>query len=201
MLRLRSENLTNSLVVVDFDGIHTADEVLNTLRSFQKEDLIDLEDACIVERDKTGKVYIKQAVNLIAIAAVTGGSRGALWGALVNLLLLNPLSGMTCGAITGAGAGVASGSLADYGIPDDFVRKLSGTIPKESSALFIHLGRRSENKLLPVIEALKPRILRTSLSNYDEEKLIAALYRKINEVQHPSSLDLAGIQFQSNKGA
>jgi uncharacterized membrane protein len=40
----------SSLVVFDFEGIHTADEVLNKLRSLQKEYLIDLEDACVVER-------------------------------------------------------------------------------------------------------------------------------------------------------
>ena len=33
----------SNLVVLDFDGIHTADEVLNKLRSLQKEQLIDLE--------------------------------------------------------------------------------------------------------------------------------------------------------------
>src|SRR5262249_29853941 len=47
--------LMSNLVVLDFDGIHTADEVLNKLRSMQKEYLIDLEDACVVERDKNGK--------------------------------------------------------------------------------------------------------------------------------------------------
>ena len=46
----------SNLIVLDFDGIHTADEVLNKLRSLQKEQLIDLEDACVVERDKDGKV-------------------------------------------------------------------------------------------------------------------------------------------------
>jgi len=34
----------SNLVVFDFDGIHTADEVLNKLRSLQKEYLIDLKD-------------------------------------------------------------------------------------------------------------------------------------------------------------
>jgi uncharacterized membrane protein len=54
----------SNLVVFDFDGIHTADEVLNKLRSLQKEYLIDLEDACVVERENGGKIHIKQAVNL-----------------------------------------------------------------------------------------------------------------------------------------
>ena len=106
----------SNLVVFDFDGVHTADEVLNKLRSLQKEHLIDLEDACVVEREKGGKVHIKQAVNLTALGAAAGGSRGALLGALVGILFLNPLAGMALGAIAGAGAGALSGRLADYGI-------------------------------------------------------------------------------------
>ena len=76
----------SSLVVLGFDGIHTADEVLNKVRPLQKEHLIDLEDACVVERDKDGKVHIKQAVNLTALGAATGGVRGMLLGTLVGLL-------------------------------------------------------------------------------------------------------------------
>jgi uncharacterized membrane protein len=65
----------SNLVVFDFDGIHTADEVLNKLRSLQKEYLIDLEDACVVEREKGGKIHIKQAVNLTAMGAAAPTSR------------------------------------------------------------------------------------------------------------------------------
>jgi uncharacterized membrane protein len=159
------------LVVLGFDGIHTADEVQNKLRSLQKEYLVDLEDSCVVEREANGKVYIKQAVNLTAIGAASGGSRGALWGTLVGLLFLNPLAGMAIGAITGAGAGALSGSLIDYGIPDDFVRKLGETIPKGSSALFVLVKDVNEDKVLPEIQPYKPRVLKTSLSNEAEQRL------------------------------
>ena len=64
----------STLIVVGFDGIHTADDVLNKLRSLQKEHLIDLEDACVVERDNGGKIHIKQAVNLTAVGAASGGA-------------------------------------------------------------------------------------------------------------------------------
>jgi uncharacterized membrane protein len=164
-------------ILLGFDGLHTADDVLNKLRSLQKEYLIDLEDACVVERETTGKVYIKQAVNLTALGAAAGGSRGALWGAIVGLLFLNPVAGMAIGAITGAGAGAISGSLADYGIADDFVKKLGETIPNESSALFVLFREVNEDKVLPEIQPYRPRVLRTSLSNNGEEKLKAALTR------------------------
>ncbi len=165
----------SNLVVLGFDGMHTADDVLNKLRALQREYLIDLEDACVVERDTAGKVYIKQAVNLTALGAAAGGSRGALWCALVGLLFLNPLAGMAIGAITGAGTGALAGSLTDYGIPDDFVKKLGDTIPSASSALFVLFKSVNEDKVLPEIEPYKPRVLRTSLSTAAEEKLKGAL--------------------------
>ncbi|MTW18394.1 DUF1269 domain-containing protein [Rhodoplanes serenus] len=165
----------STLVVLGFDGLHTADEVLNKLRSLQKEYLIDLEDACVVEREASGKVHVKQAVNLTALGAAAGGSRGALWGALVGILFLNPLAGMAVGALTGAGAGALAGSLAKYGIDDDFVKRLSATIPEDSSALFVLFKSVNEDKVLPELEPFKPRVLRTNLSDQDEERLRAEL--------------------------
>jgi uncharacterized membrane protein len=165
----------SNLVVFDFDGIHTADEVLNKLRALQKDYLIDLEDACVVERDQSGKIHIKQALNLTAFGATTGMLRGVFFGTLVGLIFMNPLAGMALGAIAGAGAGALSGSLADYGIRDDFIKKLGQTIPANSSALFVLFRSITEDKVLAEIETYKPRVLKTSLSNEAEEKLKAAL--------------------------
>jgi uncharacterized membrane protein len=169
------EDTMSTLVVLGFDGIHTADEVLNRLRSLHKEYLIDLEDACVVERETNGKVYIKQAVNLTVQGATIGGGSGAMWGAIVGLLFLNPLAGMAIGAATGAGIGALSGSLSDYGINDDFIKKLSSTIPEGSSALFVLFKKVNEDKVLPELEPYKPRVLKTSLSNEEEKRLTAAL--------------------------
>jgi uncharacterized membrane protein len=165
----------SNLIVLGFDGLHTADEVLNKLRSLQKAHLIDLEDSCVVERDKDGKVHLKQAVNLTAVGAASGGSWGALWGALVGVLFLNPLAGMAIGALSGAAGGALSGSLVDYGINDDFIKNLSATIPQNSSALFVLVKSATEDKVLPEIEPFKPRILKTSLSDEAETRLKAAL--------------------------
>jgi uncharacterized membrane protein len=165
----------STLIVLGFDGIHTADEVLNKARSMQQEKLIELEDACVVERTKDGKVHIKQAVNMTAIGAASGGSLGALWGTLVGLLLLNPLAGLALGALAGAGTGALSGALTDFGINDNFIKKLSETIQPDSSALFIQVKEMTEDKVLAELEPFKPRVLKTSLSNTNEEKLKTAL--------------------------
>jgi len=165
----------SDLIVLDFDGTGTADEVLTRLRSLQKENLIDLEDACVVVHTEAGKVQVKQAVNLTAAGAAGGLSTGMLIGVLAGLLVLNPLAGMAVGGLAGAGFGALSGSLADYGINDDFIKRLGKTIPKGSSALFILVRRSTPDKVLPEIEPFKPRVLRTSLSQHQEDKLRAAL--------------------------
>ena len=66
----------SDLVVLDFDGIGTADEVLTKLLDLQKEYLIDLKDSCIVIRNAEGKVQVKQSVNLTALGAATGARTG-----------------------------------------------------------------------------------------------------------------------------
>lgn len=165
----------SDLVVLDFAGVTTADDVLTKLRSMQKEYLIDLEDACVVVHTEAGKVQVKQAVNLTTVGAASGASTGMLVGALAGLLLLNPLAGMAVGGLAGAGFGALSGSLSDYGINDEFIKNLGKTIPKGSSALFMLIRRSTSDKVLPEIEVFKPRVLKTSLSREQEEKLRTAL--------------------------
>jgi uncharacterized membrane protein len=170
----------SDLVVLDFDGVGTADDVLTKLRGMQKEHLIDLEDSCVVVHTATGKVQVKQAVNLPALGTARGASTGMMLGALAGLLLLNPLAGLAVGGLVGAGFGALSGKMADYGINDDFIKGLGKTIPKGSSALFMLIRSSTPDKVLPEIEPFKPRILKTSLSKKQENELRTAL----GEVAH-----------------
>lgn len=98
-----------------------------------------------------------------------------LIGALAGLLILNPLAGMAVGGLAGASFGALSGSLADYGINDDFIKTIGKTIPKGSSALFVLVKKSTPDKVLPEIEPFKPRVIKTSLSKAQEEKLRTAL--------------------------
>jgi uncharacterized membrane protein len=168
----------SDLVVLGFDGVGTADEVLTKLRGMKKENLIDLEDACVVVRDEKGSVQIKQAVHLVSIGAASGASTGMLIGALAGLLVLNPLAGMAVGGLAGAGFGALSGSLADYGINDEFIKDIGKHIANGSSALFVLIKSSTPDKVLPELQPYNPRVLRTSLSKKQEEKLREALEHK-----------------------
>lgn len=165
----------SDLVCIAFKGRDTADQVLNELRSMQKAHLVDLEDACVVTRDHEGKLHLKQAVNLVATGALSGGTWGALWGTLVGILFMNPLAGLVLGAAAGAGGGALSGALVDYGINDDFIKSLGEQICPDSSALFVLLRKVTLDKVMPELGKYEGTVIRTSLSNEQERELREAL--------------------------
>jgi uncharacterized membrane protein len=165
------------LIVVSFDQPDTADRVLRELTAMGKEQLIQLEDACVVVRPPEGEIQLKQLMPLTKVGALSGGSSGALWGALVGLLFLNPLAGMVVGAGVGAATGALAGQLSDYGIDDDFIRKLGSTIQPNNSALFLLVRKVTGDKVLERLRAdgIRGQVLQTSLSNEQEAALKKAL--------------------------
>lgn len=157
----------SDLIVVGFDNESKADEVLEKLAKFQKEHLVDLEDAAIVIKDEKGKIRVKQVYNLVA----AGASSGSFWGLLVGLLFLHPLLGVAAGVATGA----LSGSLTDIGINDDFIKDLGQTLEPKTSALFVLVRKATPDKVIAELKPFNGRVLRTSLSQTDEDDLKAAL--------------------------
>ena len=139
------------------------DEVIQRLK---KEQLITLDDAAVVVRNLDGKVKVKQAVNLVGAGTVGG----AFWGMLIGLLFWMPWLGLAIGAITGA----ISGKLSDYGINDDFINEVSQTIEPGGSALFLLISKWTEDKVLEQLGKFNPKVVRTSLSKEEENKLKAA---------------------------
>jgi uncharacterized membrane protein len=164
----------SDLIVLGFDEVGTASVALEKLRRLQKEHLIELEDACVVTRDTNGKLRLKQSVNTTAVGATNGLRIGLIVGALVGVLTLNPIAGVAVGSVAGASGGAISGAIVDYGIDDDFIRTFAETISNNSSALFVLVKRSTADKVIPEIEPLRPKVLKTSLSFEQEEKLKAA---------------------------
>jgi uncharacterized membrane protein len=169
------ENGVSDLIVVSFKGEDTADQVLNKLTAMQKEHLVDLEDAVVAVRDRNGKVHIKQSVNLVAAGVAGGATWGGLMGMLVGILFLNPLAGLATGLAIGAGAGALSGALADYGINDDFIKQMADSFEAGSSALFVLVRKVNFDKVLPELKPFGGKVVKTSLTNEQEDRLRKAL--------------------------
>jgi len=157
----------STLAVIAYDDLYKAEEVRLKLRKLQSEYLIDLEDAVVATKDESGKVKLHQAVNLTAAGAVGGG----FWGTLIGLIFLNPLLGLA----VGAGAGALSGALTDVGINDAFMKDLAETLKPNTSALFVLVRKVTPDKVLEELHGTGGKVLKTSLSHEDEQKLQAAL--------------------------
>ena len=167
----------SSLVVVGFPTADEAEQVRRDLVDIQREQLISLEDAVVVERDANGQVHLRQALNLTTAGALGGG----FWGSLVGLLFLNPL----LGAAVGAGIGAASGSLSDLGINDGFMREVGETLPEGTAALFVLLHDATPDRVIERLRAHAPhaKLLRTNLSHTDEERLRQLLEKASKQVE------------------
>jgi len=165
----------SDLVCLAFKDIDTADHFLNELRALEKEHVLELEDACVVVRDGDGKIHLKQSVNLVAMGASQGASFGILMGTLVGLLFMNPLAGLLAGGLFGAGTGALQGKLTDYGIDDKFIKSLGNTIESNTSAIFLLVRKAVEDKVMPRLSHYEATVLKTSLSDTQEQQLRDAL--------------------------
>jgi uncharacterized membrane protein len=168
----------SDLVVLGFDDMFKADEVLLALRKLQQQHLIDLEDAAVVVRQADGTVQIKQSYPLVAAGAASGALQGTLWGSLIGLLFLNPLIGAAIGAGVGAGTGATTGALLDIGINDDFFKATGETITPGTSALFVLVRQATPDRVIAEVKKYNPTVLHTSLSAQDETALREALAAK-----------------------
>lgn len=155
------------LIVIAYDDQHKAEEARLKFLRLQKDYLIDLEDAVVAVRKPDGKIRLNQSANLTANGAI----QGTFWGVLIGILLCNPLLG---GAI-GAGAGALVGALSDVGIDDQFMRELAEALSPGSSALFVLVRVAAQDKVLEALSGAGGKVLKTSLTHADEERLQAAL--------------------------
>ena len=157
----------STLIVIVYPDELQAEQVRLDFIKMQKEYLVSLEDAVIAVKKADGKVKLHQMYNLTLGGAMSGG----LWGTLIGLIFLNPLLGL----VVGAGAGAVAGALSDVGINDDFMKNLASTLKPGSSALFVLVDSAITDKVRDALAGTGGKIIQTSLSTPDQEKLQQAL--------------------------
>lgn len=157
----------SNLIAVAYDDVATAAQVRDKLFELQKQNLIDLADAAIVERTQDGKIKLSQSTSTAGI----GAAGGALWGGLIGLIFFMPLLGMAVGAATGA----AAGAMTDVGVDDKFMKQLAEGLKPGAAALFVLVSKSTPDKVLPQIAPFGGKVIHTSLSKEAEENLRNAL--------------------------
>ncbi|MCD0483963.1 DUF1269 domain-containing protein [Streptacidiphilus sp. ASG 303] len=166
----------SNLFAISYPDLPTAQQVRTELGNLQKQKLIDIEDAVVVERRQDGRIKLHQAVSTTGM----GAASGALWGGVIGLLFFMPFLGAAIGGATGAAVGAAT----EVGVDDDFMRKVGQKLQPGSAALFVLVRQATPDKVLPEIARFGGEIIQTSLSAEAEEHLRETL--KATKVAHPA---------------
>jgi uncharacterized membrane protein len=150
--------------VLKFPTADGAENVLGQIQSLQKVHLIKLHDAAIVSWP-AGKNSPKTSQLVDLVRAGTVG--GMFWGMLFGLIFLTPLFGLAIGATVGA----LRGAFSDYGIDDDFIKRVRGAVTEGTSALFLMTSDAVLDYVADALKGTKFEIIATNLSKEQEEKL------------------------------
>jgi uncharacterized membrane protein len=153
-----------ALTVWKFDTATGAKEALGKLETLQKQELIDIQDAAVVEWPQ-GKKKPKthQATSLTGAGALGG----AFWGMLFGLLFFIPFFGMAVGAAMGA----LAGHFSNYGIDDDFIKSVRDQVTEGTSALFLLTGSATVDKLQDELKGQMGALIKSNLTKEQEAKL------------------------------
>ncbi len=166
-----------NLIVIAYEHETLAEQVRIDFIKMQKDYLVDIEDAVVAVVKENGKVKLRQLYNM-TLGGVMGGG---FWGLLIGMIFLNPLLGF----VIGAGTGAIAGALSDVGINDSFMKELAANLKPGSSVLFMLVRSEITDKVLNALSGTGGKIMQTSLSHDDEERLQKAI--SFEFVQHPFS--------------
>jgi uncharacterized membrane protein len=153
-----------TLTAVKFPSAAGAQAVLSTLEDLQRQQLITIIDAAIVQWPADKKKPRTQQLHSMAGA---GALSGAFWGLLFGLLFFVPLFGMAIGAAMGG----LTGSLADVGIDDDFIKQARDQITPGTSALFLLSTDAVVDRVMDALRGTEMELLSTNLSSDEEQRL------------------------------
>jgi uncharacterized membrane protein len=163
----------SNLVVITYPDEYRAAEVLAALNRMSSQYLIDMDDACYVTKGQDGKLKLHQTKSMTGAGAAWGG----LWGLLIGLLFFVPIAGLAIGAAAGA----LGGKLANFGIDENFAKRLVANMPPGSSALFVVVRRVTPDKVVPELAKFGGTVLQTSFPKDTETKLQQALNQGMGE--------------------
>ncbi|MEV0586656.1 DUF1269 domain-containing protein [Nonomuraea sp. NPDC050310] len=174
------------LIAIDYPDVQTAQRARDRLLDLQKQNLITLDDAVVVEHRPDGKIKLHQLNSTVGF----GAASGALWGGLIGLIFFMPLLGMAIGAAGGA----AGGAMTDVGVSDSFMKEVAAKIPPGTAALFLLVSQSTPDKVIPQIAEFGGDIMQTSLSQEAEEQLRAAVASATAAAQRGTAQPNAGQQ-------
>ena len=156
-----------TLTALKFNTPEGAGQMLEKIKSLQKMQLIELQDAAIVTwPNGKNKPKTEQLVSMAGVGAM----QGAFWGMLFGLIFFIPFFGLAVGAAMGA----LGGKMADYGIDDNFIKQTREKVTEGTSALFLLTDKAVQDKVVDELKGMEFELIASNLTKEQEEQLKAA---------------------------
>lgn len=192
-----AEKPTSNLAVLTFDGQDTAEALYEQIKQMEKEKLVVLDDAIILECASAGasihmaagestasgaftppvsegdgpKITVKQTRGKKGKYAAIGGGIGLLAGAILG----GPIGLIAAGT---AGLGAIVAALKDFGIDDDSVVAVKQRLHPNTSALLLMGHANDRDALLAKLREYDAHVVMTSLDPAVEKEMIERLESK-----------------------
>jgi uncharacterized membrane protein len=157
-----------SLAVWRFAAPHAAEETLSRLEGLTRGGSADVDAAAMVWWPPGQR---KPSFRDLGGVTEPGALWGGFWGVVLALIFLTPLAGPTFGAAAGAFAG----SLSDFGVEDDFVRRVRDEVTPGTSAVFVIGGSDSIDAIAAALAHRDVELIRSVLSHEQAQHLRDAL--------------------------
>ncbi|MDA0181359.1 DUF1269 domain-containing protein [Solirubrobacter phytolaccae] len=158
----------NTLTVWAFPGPEDAALALGELRELVEDGQVSVTDAALVAWPRGRRTPATRELGAIS---APGQMWGGFWGMLLGLVFLTPLAGPAFGAAAGA----VAGTLEDFGVADDFVKRIRDHVTPGTSAIFVLTGRASADEVAVRLAGPEVVMLRSELSPEQAEHLRKAL--------------------------
>jgi len=163
----------SELMVLGFENEADADAFGLKLAQMQQQMIVQLQDAAEVVRDPDGKPHVKHGHSLVG----AGAMGGAFWGMLFGLLFFVPFLGLAFGAAMGA----LFGKMGKTGIDREVLGQMGDAVPPGKAGWFLLIGQKTDDKFMKEIEGTNARVVRTNLTEEQEQQLKHAFGAKKHE--------------------
>jgi uncharacterized membrane protein len=153
----------SELIVVGYDDHAKATAAYNEVISMQKDFVVTLNGLAIVSVDSEGKSHVETPQKIVGV----GAASGALWGMIIGLLFFVPFVGLALGGLTGA----LFGKLGKSGVNDEFRSQVNDLLKPGMSGVVVMASKITEDKFAQRLQPFGGTVLKTSLSESDEQEL------------------------------
>lgn len=155
----------SAILIVTFDDTKKADQVLDNLKSWQKEGRLEIGDAVVLVKDEKGKLKVHETTEFTT-------KRGATWGGIAGLVVGIVAGGPIGGLILGTAAGALAGKATDIGVSKEEIEAVTDSMENATSAIALQIkSLQNKDMVAAMIRQLDGQIHELSIDEAAEASL------------------------------